>query len=143
LVPRLAMLDAGGVLVPEIFSAAVARTLPDLFAATSGPRVAVFHDAIALQFPEFTPPKTVARFPAYLIELLAFDGIAAVSDSSRTALLEYWQWLGAKNPPPVRTVPLGTDTQRSRPDGEISPAPAPPVVLCVGSIEGRKNHLAL
>ena len=69
----------GGVLVPEVFSPAVADALPALFAATGGPRVALFHDAIALQYPEFTPRSNVARFPSYLRELLQFDGVAAVS----------------------------------------------------------------
>src|SRR5262245_51077282 len=66
--------ENSGLIVPEIFSPAVARALPTLFATTRGPRLAIFHDAIALKHPELTPPKTVARFPAYLIELLAFDG---------------------------------------------------------------------
>ncbi|MGH7947464.1 MAG: glycosyltransferase [Opitutaceae bacterium] len=135
-----------GLIVPELFSPATARALPDLFAASSGPRVAVFHDAIALQFPELAPPKTVARFPAYLVELLAFDGIAAVSDDSRAALLDYWRWLGAPAPPPVTTIGLGMDTHRAGQMGADSPTRPPvdaPVVLSVGSIEGRKNHLAL
>jgi glycosyltransferase involved in cell wall biosynthesis len=132
-----------GVVVPEIFSPAVAAALPELFATTGGPRVAVFHDAIALRLPELTPAGTVARFPAYLQELLAFDGIAAVSADSRDALLEYWRWLGLSRTPPVRAIPLGTDFT------PLPPARAPevacdlPTVLCVGSIEGRKNHLAL
>jgi glycosyltransferase involved in cell wall biosynthesis len=137
---------ASGVMFPEIFSPRVAAALPDLFAVARGPRIAVFHDAIALQFPELTPPKTVARFPAYLVELLAFDGIAAVSDDSRAVLVDYWRWLGAKNPPPVITIPLGMDTQRISLAGEISPLALTSdgaVVLCVGTIEGRKNHLAL
>ncbi len=50
-----------------------------------GPRVAVFHDAIGLKLPELTPPGTVARLPAYLRELLLFDGIAAVSEDSATS----------------------------------------------------------
>lgn len=138
---------AAGIVVPEVFSPAVATALPALFAATKGPRVAVFHDAIALKFPELTPGKTVARFPAYLQELLAFDGIAAVSNDSRDSLLAYWQWLGVRTPPPVRTIPLGID-----PPGNLlnysrgratDAASVPPVVLSVGSIEGRKNHLAL
>jgi len=133
---------AHGLLVPEIFSATVGATLPELFARVRGPRVAIFHDALALQLPELTPAKTVARFPAYLVELLAFDAIAAVSADSAATLTKYWNWLGAKNPPPVATLPLGVD----RPP----PPPAPrslightPAILCVGSIEGRKNHLAL
>jgi glycosyltransferase involved in cell wall biosynthesis len=131
-----------GVVVPEVFSPAVARALPALFAEVRGPRVAVFHDAIALKFPELTPTKTVARFPPYLVELLAFDGIAAVSEDSRSSLIEYWNWLGIAQPPPVRTISLGVEV---RPPAPVPAAPAvhDPILLSVGSIEGRKNHLAL
>jgi len=98
-------------LVPEVFSPAVAAALPALVAATHGPRVALFHDAIALRFPELTPPKTVARFPAYLRELLMFDGIAAVSEDSRQSLLEYWRWLGLgpTKPRPFRPSPWASN----------------------------------
>jgi len=149
-----------GILMPELFSPAVAAALPALFATTAGPRAAVFHDAIALKFPELTPSKTVARFPAYLRELLVFDGIAATSDDSRSCLLDYWRWLGipASAQPVVTTIPLGIDlppvsrlstfnfqlppsgSQPSALGSQLSP---PPTVLSVGSIEGRKNHLAL
>ncbi len=139
-VTGLASGDAG-LIVPEIFSPAVARALPGLCAQVRGPRVALFHDAIALQLPELTPVKTVARFPAYLRELLRFDGIAAVSEDSRRALVEYWDWLGVASPPPVAAIPLGLD---------LPPAPAAPAlpagrptVLCVASLEGRKNQVSL
>jgi glycosyltransferase involved in cell wall biosynthesis len=140
--PRLPR-DAS-LLVPEIFSPGVAAALPALFAQASGPRAAIFHDAIALKLPEVTPAKTVARFPAYLRELLAFDGIAAVSEDSRQSLVDYWRWLGVSNPPPVHTIPLGLSLPApgagriSSLGLEISSS-----ILCVGSIEGRKNHLAL
>jgi glycosyltransferase involved in cell wall biosynthesis len=131
-------------LVPEIFSPGVATALPALFAQAGGPRAALFHDAIALKLPELTPAKTVARFPSYLRELLAFDGIAAVSEDSRLSLLDYWKWLGVSNPPPVQTIPLGLSlparphlSQLSTLNSQLS------TVLCVGSVEGRKNHLAL
>lgn len=133
---------AAGTVVPEIFSTAIAAHLDRL----PRPRVALFHDAIALKLPEFTPQKTVSRFPAYLRELLAFDGIAAVSDDSRDALLEYWRWLGVPQQPPVRTLALGIDTPGTSDDGARRASAGvaePPTVLCVGSIEGRKNHLAL
>ncbi len=132
-----------GLIVPEIFSPAVGRALPALFAATGGPRVAIFHDAIALKFPELTPTGTVARFPAYLQELLAFDGVAAVSADSRDALTDYWRWLGARATPRVVAIPLGIDAQPPPANGEIPPSAPVPAVLCVGSIEGRKNHAAL
>lgn len=136
---------SAGLVVPEIFSAATAAALPALFAAARGPRVAVFHDAIALQFPEFAPAKTMARFPPYLRELLAFDGIAAVSEDSRAALVDYWRWLGAAAMPPVAAITLGVDVPAtSAPVVPNAHDPdAEPVVLSVGSIEGRKNHLAL
>jgi glycosyltransferase involved in cell wall biosynthesis len=132
-----------GLIVPEVFSPVVARALPALFAAARGPRVALFHDAIALRLPELTPTKTVARFPAYLVELLAFDGIAAVSEDSAAALTDYWRWLGAAQPPPVRAIPLGVDVPASPPPRLAAAAVGNAVVLSVGSIEGRKNHLAL
>ncbi|HEX2851843.1 MAG TPA: glycosyltransferase [Opitutaceae bacterium] len=137
-----ALPPSAGLLVPEVFSSGVAAALPALFAATTGPRVAVFHDAIALKFPEITPAKTVARFPAYLCELLRFDGIAANSEDSRDSLVDYWKWLGIADPPPVCAIPLGVDPpalQKNPP----APASALPIVLSIGSIEGRKNHLAL
>jgi glycosyltransferase involved in cell wall biosynthesis len=130
-------------LVPEIFSPGVAAALPALFSQVSGPRAAIFHDAIALKLPELTPAKNVARFPAYLRELLAFDGIAAVSEDSRQSLLDYWQWLGVSDAPPVRAIPLGLSLPTPC-TGQLSIFnPQLSTLLCVGSIEGRKNHLAL
>jgi glycosyltransferase involved in cell wall biosynthesis len=135
--------DHAGLVMPEVFSPKVAAALPELFASVTGPRVAIFHDAIALKYPELAPVGTVGRFPAYLVELLAFDGIAAVSEDSRASLVDYWAWLGVANPPPVAAIPLGMETHSVVPSGEIPPPNAPPVILSVGSIEGRKNHVAL
>lgn len=131
-----------GLLVPEVFSPAVALALPRLFAIATGPRVALFHDAIALRLPELAPPKTVGRFPAYMHELLAFDGIAAVSEDSRRSLLDYWKWLGVTKTPFVRTLPLGIGIPPLS-DRPMPTSPVRPVVLSIGSIEGRKNHEAL
>ena len=153
---QLSALGPSGLLVPELFTPAIAAALPALFAATSGPRVAVFHDAIALKFPELTPAKTVARFPSYLRELLAFDGIAANSEDSRATLLSYWDWLGIppSSRPAVTVIPLGIDpvchliddktlglaSEKSKIQNQKSEIPT---VLSVGSLEGRKNHVAL
>lgn len=130
-----------GLIVPELFSPAVGAALPTLFAAVPGPKVAIFHDALALRFPELSAAGTVARFPAYLQELLAFDGIAAVSADSRDALVDYWRWLGRKDHPPVIALPLALELCHAMRDkAEI---PGEQVVLCVGSLEGRKNHVTL
>lgn len=132
-----------GFIEPEIFAPHVARELPRVFAHVDGPRVALFHDSIPLRFPELTPPRTVARFPLYLRELLQFDGIAAVSEESRDSLLGFWRWLGVSNPPPVIALPLGVDAGSSNLSGFQNQETGRRVVLCVGTLEGRKNHLAL
>lgn len=135
------MPSASGLIVPEIFSTQVAAAFPFLATTVRGPRVALFHDAIALKLPELTPTKTVARFPGYLRDLLDFDGVAAVSEDSRVALHEWWQWLEVKPTPPLVCIPLGIDAPRK--DPSLARATALPVVLCVGTFEGRKNHDAL
>jgi len=115
--------------------------LPALLAAIPGPRIAVFHDAIGLKFPELTPPGTVRRLPAYLRELLLFDGIAANSEDSAACLRDYWAWLGVGASPVVQAIPLGLDPVPA--DQPPAAAHQPARILCVGTIEGRKNHLAL
>jgi glycosyltransferase involved in cell wall biosynthesis len=134
--------ENSGLIVPEVFSPRTAAALPALFARTTGPRVAIFHDAIPLSHPEHTPARTVARFPDYLAELRAFDGIAAVSGESRLALENHWRATGTGGPP-VGTIPLGVDPPRPPPTPGRGTGNTLPVVLSVGSIEGRKNHLAL
>lgn len=134
--------EFSGLIQPELFSPTAHRAFPNLFQRVRGPRIALFMDAIPLRFPELTPPKTVARFPAYLRELLIFDGIAAISEESRDSLLRYWHWLGVSQTPPVFALPLGVDPVTSQASPSASPAHIP-VALCVGTLEGRKNHAQL
>lgn len=138
--PSPSLPAAEAIIFPEIFSPKVYDALPRLPGNT--PRIAIFHDAIALKLPDLTPPGTVARFPYYLKELLSFNAIAAVSDDSRRALIDYWHWLGISQTPPVETIPLGIDPAQPLDQSHQTPT-SPPTVLCVGSLEGRKNHLAL
>lgn len=132
---------ADGFVCPEIFSPRVAAALPEIFARVHGPKVAFFFDTIPLTHPELTPPKTVARFPAYMQELLQFDGVAANSRSTADSLLGYWRWLGVDRPPALTVLPLGVERPAADPPGASGSAMAR--VLAVGSIEGRKNHSAL
>ena len=135
---------ASGLIVPELFSPNVAAHLPEIFATVRGPRVAIFYDGIPLKFPELTPPGTVARFPSYLRELLLFDGVAAISEDSAASLRDYWKWLGIINPPPVQALPLGVAPLEASENLATANSPAaPPRLLCVCTVEGRKNHLAL
>ncbi len=137
-----ALPDSNALVCPELFSAKTGAHLPEILATVRGPRVAVFHDAIGLKLPELTPSGTVARLPAYLRELLLFDGVAAVSEDSAASLRDYWQWLGVTAAPPVHAIPHGIDPQGHFPD-DTAAGSKTPRILCVGTVEGRKNHLAL
>lgn len=139
--PRPALPAGTALVCPELFSPATGARLPELLAAVPGPRIAVFHDAIGLKFPELTPPGTVRRLPAYLRELLLFDGIAANSGDSAASLRDYWDWLGVRATPVVHAIPLGLDPVP--PGDRPATTGTTPRILCVGTIEGRKNHLAL
>ncbi len=132
---------ADGLICPELFSAKTGMHLREILSAVRGPSVAVFHDAIGLKFPELTPPATVARLPSYLLELLLFDGIVAVSEDSAASLRDYWKWIGIGQCPPVHALPNGISPLTH----SLADDPSENVhrVLCVGTIEGRKNHLAL
>ena len=141
--PRRPLPPADGLICPELFSAKVGSRLPELLRSVAGPRVAIFYDAIPMKFPELTPPGTVARFPAYLQELLLFDGIAAISEDSASSLRDYWRWLGVENAPPVQAIPLGIDRTVAADSGGQASVPITPRILSVGTVEGRKNHLAL
>lgn len=134
---------ATALVVPELFSPKVGAALPEIFSQVNGPCVAVFHDAIGLKLPELTPAGTVTRLPGYLRELLTFDGIAAVSEDSAASLRDYWRWLGVTDAPPVHALPLGLEALSILLVDNPPTPPARPRVLCVGTLEGRKNHLAL
>jgi glycosyltransferase involved in cell wall biosynthesis len=131
-------------LAPEIFSPALFTAYSALRQKLAGPAAAVFHDAVALRFPQLTPPASVLRTENYLRELATLDGVAADSVASKADLLEQWARLGVRDQPPVEAIPLGVSAPPSAP-APLSPDEARlgALVLCVGSIEGRKNHRAL
>ncbi len=105
----------------------------------AGVKVAIFHDAIPLRFPEITWPASVHRHPLYMKELGLYDRILAVSEESREDLLNYWRWLGLAAKP--------VEVFRSGADADHSPRQAPEqwreeatAVLAVGILEPRKNQ---
>jgi len=135
-------LRGANLLVPEIFGERNFRAYAKLRANLGGAAGVIFHDAVALRLPQFSQPGTVARFPAYLRELATFDGIAANSKASRNELLEQWDRLRLGAPPPVVAIPLGVEPPA------VPPPPSPadnalPLVLSVGTLEGRKNQISL
>jgi glycosyltransferase involved in cell wall biosynthesis len=131
-----------GVLFPEFYLDRCIAALPELRGMLPGvPVAAVFHDAIALRFPNLSARATVERFPKYIASLASFDAVAAVSEASKKELLGLWEGMGIKDTPPVVAIPLGITkprevTSHREKDGL-------PHILCVATLEPRKNHLAL
>ncbi len=113
---------------------------------------AYIYDLIPLTHPEFCDATLVAQFTRSLAEGVAFfDFLLAISEHSAQAMRG---WLAAQGLAgiPVQAVPLAHDF---RLPGQILPPPPPrwpaaiaelqgqEFVLCVGTIEARKNHAYL
>ncbi len=100
---------------------------------------AMFADAIPLQLPSVTWPHSVARHPGYMTALAKFDHVFAISEAVRRDLLGFWRWQGIESRAAVSVLPLGADFDGSarQPRRETIP---PPVLLCVGIVEPRKNQ---
>ncbi len=129
-----------GIFMPEIIGRHRIRTLfKDPFTSNLK-KVAIFYDAIPMKFPDWSTKETVSHFPDYIRCLARFDHIACISQASRDDLLEQWHGLGIK-PASTSVVPLGIP--RAPGNNKRQPANDPPMVLCIGTLERRKNHHAL
>jgi glycosyltransferase involved in cell wall biosynthesis len=127
-------------LVPEIFQDnRIASFLndPRWF---PGRCFAVFHDAAVLRFPEGAEPKHRAHFTDYVRALARFDKVFCVSKEAETDLRFYWKEMGV---PSARTSVLSWPTDFSQPRPEPAPNFGARRILCVSTLEGRKNHLRL
>ncbi len=128
--------------VPEIFQDRRIEWLAGSAARPPGlRRTALFHDAIVWRHPELTPPTRHARWDKYMAALAGFDLIITISEQSAADLREFWQSIQIDSPPPVTVHALATDAA-----GGPRPVPGPPAsprVVCVSTLERRKNHLTL
>jgi len=102
--------------------------------------VAFLHDCIPLVLPEHCVAALVDEFARW------FAGLCVTADlvicNSRSTEADFGRLRSALAPEaaaPVRVVPLDAAPM---PSGQ-APAPGRPYVLCVGTIESRKNHLML
>jgi glycosyltransferase involved in cell wall biosynthesis len=136
----------GGLLVPEFYDDFVRDQLPRLRNVLRGPDVAIFHDAIAFHEPAWGVASTIERYPSYLRSLAAFKGIACVSAFSRQQLVDAWDQLGIETKAQLEAIPLGLRVDHLGPRvTEPRPVPTdrPLQLLCVSTLEPRKNHAAL
>ena len=106
---------------------------------------AIFYDSIPVDRPDLVPPALPAMHAEYMRGLARADLILPISESAA----EGWRAFAGRSglpSPPVRACTLACDfvgTPRTR---TVSPAsePGQPVrMLCVSTLEPRKNHGAL
>ncbi|MEX0330284.1 MAG: glycosyltransferase family 4 protein [Puniceicoccaceae bacterium] len=134
-----------GLFCPEIFDPSRETVLFNHGTFPGKPRLAYFYDAIALKHPQWTPSKTVDRFPGYLRKLAEFDHVTCISEASRADLLTFWDKEGIVGKALTSVTPLGLRSQLStgHSSARTGILPANPVVLMIGTLEARKNHLGL
>ena len=135
------------VLLPELLYRNMrARQLVDYVHARGWRLAVIFHDAIPVQHPEFVPPELPALHAEYMRALSHADLILPNSEASADGWREFMQREGLASPP-VRTCTLacdlpGTPRVLTVPDADAKPG-APVRMLCVSTLEPRKNHRTL
>lgn len=136
-----------GIFLPEIPTRRVLEGLSKLPTHTS-PVGALLHDVLPVEHPEWFPASTMEHFPTYLRVLRRLDALAAVSEASATGLLRFWEAdtrdPDAPEPPPITVIPLAADAPSAKARADTSSQKnGDPEVLCVSTLEPRKNHIAL
>lgn len=143
--PRGRALPPGSwVLLPELLYAGRAKDLVQYTHRHGWRLAAIFHDAIPIQAPEFVPADLPGAHADYMRALSQADLILPNSEASAEGWRKFMAREGLTGPP-VRTVTLACDIPgaprvrqvRAREPGE------PIRVLCVSTLEPRKNHRAL
>jgi glycosyltransferase involved in cell wall biosynthesis len=126
-------------LLPDIFRDGRLKKLPPVVSQTGARTVAIFHDAAALRL-SLLNPSGRGKFESYIVSLANFDLVICVSEASRDDLLQLWSELGAT---PAKTVIETWPVEPSVAGKDRSSKSSRALILCVGSFEPRKNHLAL
>lgn len=131
----------GGILIPEIPDASRDNAISSL----KCPKVGFFHDAVPLLRPDWAPASVVRRFPRYIQTLASLDLVLCISKQSEEDLRDAMK-KARLSCPELAVLRLGIP-QKLLEAGRASKAPLQsnkhPVILSVGSIEARKNHLAM
>lgn len=103
------------------------------------------YDTIPVRFPHLMSFDARQMFARYFVDVAhAADRVVAISGTSRDDFLALMAETGAPQPP-VDVVHLGTDLAVPE-SAQRAPRPAlerAPFVLCVSTIEARKNHEVL
>lgn len=102
----------------------------------------VFHDAIPFTHPQYYAEPHLAGYLRYLRLVRAADVVLPVSEASAEAA-QALRTLPGSAPGPVSPVLLPSGGLRPAATADARSSEGAPVVLCVSSLEPRKNHVRL
>lgn len=144
------------VVLPEVPLPTSCHRLVALVASGSNTVTAIGYDAIPVLNADLLPPLEPYRFVHYLSLVKHLTHVAAISASAAEEFGGFVDMLGAQGlaGPSVSSCPLATELAGdvvvalvpdgpTAPDQPAQPAHDVPSVLCVGSLEPRKNQVAL
>ncbi len=104
------------------------------------------HDLVPIRFPHLMSFDSRDAFAQYFVDVAhAADHVVAVSRASRDDYTEFLATVGAPVPP-MSVIHNGSDVTTGERGRGRPPRPEladEPFVLCVGTIEARKNHMLL
>lgn len=108
-------------------------------------RIALIHDTIPLDHPEFTRAGQSAKFrDRFAAALTHAELVLTVSQASRADVLRWRDRLGLPDRARIEAVPLGTRLAApARPAATVGIALERPFFVTLGTIEPRKNHALL
>ncbi|NTW38268.1 MAG: glycosyltransferase family 4 protein [Cellulomonadaceae bacterium] len=128
--------------LPEIPEPRFAPSLAS-FAQHSGNRLTlVGYDMIPVVSADLRPPEDAVRFGHYLAAVKHAHAVAAISMSATVEFSGFAHAVTAQGLPGPRVVEVVLPADVP-PAASTPPAPGRPRVLCVGSHEPHKNHLAV
>ena len=114
------------------------------FAKTYGLKIAaIFYDAIAVLHPELCNAEIVSNHAAYMRGLAACDIVQPISAFSAECLRDFWNREGIAGGRIVMNELPGEFGGSRRPDAAAARPAKCVKILCVSTLEPRKNHFTL
>ncbi len=139
--PRLCVPWRSTLVFTEVPPSAATPALAALAEFSGSAVVAIGYDAIPVTSIDMRPLGDATAFVRYLSMLKHARRIAAISASSFAEFQGFSSALAAQGLDGPRVVEVGLAADA--PPVEPAPAPDRPVLLCLGSHEPHKNHLAV
>jgi glycosyltransferase involved in cell wall biosynthesis len=115
------------------------KYLPDLIKSTRVRSLAIFHDAARLRLSSLYGIRK-RRYREYIESLAAFDNVICISQEARDDLRQLWHQYGCR-PTWVTVEPWPAEMHDGEPENDKSTASR--LMLCVSSLDPRKNHFTL